>query len=574
MRIMKCGILLILILALGLSGCHVQPAETTAPVETTVAPTEPTFPRPEKKPLDLTEPEPYKEGEKEVTCRLLPETLDNPENLPVLKWVSFCTSYPDYERIIVTFDRDTQWSEEAADEVNAMLAEREMPFRIQFVLFTTEEKQIDWLRVPEAREAMAEADLITGLFTEAEAINYLTPLTEYVSEDAEVSLGGLVPHELSWELATYDGEVYGLPIGRAFPMTGGWHVRDEVFTEYGFTIEDFQKDFLSMDEVFAELYEKTGNKGFLYMDYRSTIAWTQRDGATVIWPGRMHDIVDSRYDCVGLCYAIDYSGEKPVVVNYLETEYFAQVREKMFDYVKYEYTKTDANQLVSYGPCYSAYPARYYVEANSGVGAGYRWLIPVEETSVSLGYSQSMTGILKNSDQQDLALCLLETMGKDETFRKQFLLGQEGKDYEVVDGWYQPLSRQDGTYNMRFLSGMSPFCGPIYDDYITREFILPETEEMTRLEAYQSSVEQSKIWAPVEFNWSEMGEAHREIEKILRKYCSWQPFTSDHVNEAMLAEIREAGGDRVKRELQRQLDEWFAENPEWLELCAMNQTEN
>ena len=124
MRIMKCGILLILILALGLSGCHVQPAETTAPVETTVAPTEPTFPRPEKKPLDLTEPEPYKEGEKEVTCRLLPETLDNPENLPVLKWVSFCTSYPDYERIIVTFDRDTQWSEEAADEVNAMLADR------------------------------------------------------------------------------------------------------------------------------------------------------------------------------------------------------------------------------------------------------------------------------------------------------------------------------------------------------------------------------------------------------------------------------------------------------------------
>jgi hypothetical protein len=329
-----------------------------------------------------------------------------------------------------------------------------------------------------------------------------------------------------------------------------------------------------MDEVFAELYEKTGNKGFLYMNHNSTLAWQQRDGATVIWPSRMHDIVDSRYDCVGLCYAIDYSGEKPVVVNYLETEYFAQVREKMFDYVKYEYTKTDANQLVSYGPCYSAYPARYYVEANSGVGTGYRWLIPVEETNVSLGYSQSMTGILKNSDQQDLALRLLETMGKDETFRKQFLFGQEGKDYEVVDGWYQPLSRQDGTYNMKFLSGMSPFCGFIYDDYTVNEFLLPEAEEMTRLEAYQSSVEQSKIWAPVEFNWSEMGEAHREIEKILRKYCSWQPFTSDHVNEAMLAEIREAGGDRVKRELQRQLDEWFAENPEWLELCAMNQTEN
>jgi hypothetical protein len=568
MRIMKCGILLILILALGLSGCHVQPAETTVPAETTAAPTEPTFPRPVEEPLDLTEKEPYEEGEKEVSCRLLPETVDNPENLPVLKWISFCTSYPDDTRIYVSYANDKQWSEEAADEVNAMLAAYDLPFRIQFVLFTTEEKRIDWLRVPEVRVAMADADLITGLFTEAEAINYLTPVTEYVSEDAEVSLSGLVPHELSWELATYDGEVYGLPIGRAFPMTGGWHVRDEVFTEYGFTIEDFQKDFLSMDEVFAELYEKTGNKGFLYMNYGSSLTWTQRDGATVIWPGRMHNIIDSLYDCVGLCYAIDYSGDKPVVVNYLETEYFTQACEKMFDYSKYQYKNTDANQLVSYGPCYSAYPARYYDES------GYRWLIPVEETSVSLGYSQSMTGILKNSDQQALALRLLETMGEDETFRKQFLFGQEGKDYEVVDGWYQPLSRQDGSYSMKFLSGMSPFCGPIYDDYITQEFILPETEEMTRLEAYQSSVEQSKIWVPIQFNWTEMRNEHREIEQILRKYCSWLPFTSDNVNEAMLAEIREAGGDRVKRELQRQLDEWFAENPEWLELCKPDKTEN
>ena len=151
MRIMKCGILLILILALGLTGCDSQPVQTTTPPETTQAPTEPTFPRPEENSQDLTVKEPYKDGEKQVTCTLLPETVDNPEALPVLKWVSFCTSYPDYERIIVTFDRDTQWSEEAADEINAMLAEREMPFRIQFMLFTTEEKQIDWLRVPEAR---------------------------------------------------------------------------------------------------------------------------------------------------------------------------------------------------------------------------------------------------------------------------------------------------------------------------------------------------------------------------------------------------------------------------------------
>ena len=573
MRIMKCGILLILILALGLTGCHSLPAVTIPPTESTEAPTEPTFPRPEKEHLDLAEVDAYAEGEKKVAYTLLPETVDNPENLPVLKWVSFCTSSPDDTRVLTSFDRNTQWSEEAAEEVNAMLAACEMPFRIQFVLFTTEEKRIDWLRVPEVREVMAEADLITGVFTQAEAIRYLMPITEYVSEDAEISLSGHVAHALEWNASTYDGEVYGLPAGRDYPIGGGWHVRDEVFTEYGFTVEDFQKDFLSMDEVFAELYEKNGNKRFFGLD-NADLTWRYKNGVAAIWPGSMHEMIDSRFDCIGLCYGIDYSGEKPVVVNYLETEYFTQLRQKLFEYSKYLYSESDANELVAYRTCYSAYPACYYEEPYGTIEPGYRWLIPVEQTSVSTEYLQKMTGILKKSDQRTFALQLLEALGEDETFRKQFLFGWEGKDYKVVDGEYQALSREDGTYNMKFLSGMSPFCGFIYDDYGTNEFLLPEADGMNRLETYQSSVEQSQIWAPVTFNWSQMRTERAQIEKILRDYLQYLPYVSDTTYERLLERVRDAGGDRIKRELQRQLDEWFAENPEWLELCKSDKTEN
>ena len=31
----------------------------------------------------------------------------------------------------------------------------------------------------------------------------------------------------------------------------------------------------------------------------------------------------------------------------------------------------------------------------------------------------------------------------------------------------------------------------------------------------------------------------------------------------MLAEIKAAGGDVIQAELQRQLDEWLAQNPDW-----------
>jgi hypothetical protein len=32
----------------------------------------------------------------------------------------------------------------------------------------------------------------------------------------------------------------------------------------------------------------------------------------------------------------------------------------------------------------------------------------------------------------------------------------------------------------------------------------------------------------------------------------------------MLSDIEAAGGNKIKAELQRQLDEWLAENPNWL----------
>ena len=586
MRIMKCGILLILILALGLTGCHSLPVATTPPVETTVAPTEPTFPRPEEKPLDLTEPEPYQEGEKEVTCRLLPETLDNPENLPVLKWVCFCTSFPDDLRIYVSYGEKRQWSEEAADEINAMLAAYDLPFRIQFMLFTTDNEdvkdedrvvEIDWFRVPEVRTAMAEADLITGAFTQAEAIRYLMPITEYVAEDSAVSLGGLVPHEINWKLATWEDEVYGVPTILRYPKTNGWHVVEKVFTEYGFTAEDFEKGFLEMDEIFAEIYEKNGQKGFLRADsITSSQSWY--DGTRTIVPGVLHMLLGSRYQLIGDCYAVDYSSGTPVIVNYLETEYVRQILGKMLVYAQkgyyaYEYDYEEA--LIDYTICYSASNYEYTEKFNYFGKTTNVCVIPAETINFGINPSDMwMTSILKGSRQSELVLRLLETMGEEEAFRKQLLFGREGTDYTVVDGNYQSLSRQDGTYNMHFLSDMDAFCGFSVDTYGSHKRFLPEAEGMTRLETYQTNVEQSQIWAPVRFNWSEMGTEYLMIEQALKKYCVAQPFTSDHAYDAMLAELRELGGDRVKRELQRQLDEWFAENPEWLELCKPDKTEN
>jgi hypothetical protein len=62
-----------------------------------------------------------------VSVQHLPAVVENPENLPVLKWL--CLMQP-----IDFFGYGFVWSEDAAVEVNQMLADRNMPFRVQFAV--------------------------------------------------------------------------------------------------------------------------------------------------------------------------------------------------------------------------------------------------------------------------------------------------------------------------------------------------------------------------------------------------------------------------------------------------------
>ena len=119
-------------LALMLGGCgNVLPQESM-PDNTTISVPEITEP-------DPTEPAPV------ITCQYLPQKVDNPDNLPVLKWV--CLTVRNYGGGMRT------WNEAAALELNQMLADKGMPFRVQFALLTMDQWLLDsdWFSRPEAQ---------------------------------------------------------------------------------------------------------------------------------------------------------------------------------------------------------------------------------------------------------------------------------------------------------------------------------------------------------------------------------------------------------------------------------------
>ena len=61
--------------------------------------------------------------DKDVNIQYLPEKVENPDNLPVLNWLCLTDA-------TMGGGPDRVWSEEAAKQLNQMLADRNMPFRI------------------------------------------------------------------------------------------------------------------------------------------------------------------------------------------------------------------------------------------------------------------------------------------------------------------------------------------------------------------------------------------------------------------------------------------------------------
>ena len=132
-------IAVLMVLLCLLAGCgNGQLADSTG--DTTTEATTPNTTVPE-----ATEPQ----TEILVRCQYLPETVDNSDNLPVLKWVCL-TEW-------VFCGGNWAWTEDAAVEINQTLADRNMPFRLQLVMMRANRtlflEDFNWFTCPKPRQS-------------------------------------------------------------------------------------------------------------------------------------------------------------------------------------------------------------------------------------------------------------------------------------------------------------------------------------------------------------------------------------------------------------------------------------
>ena len=544
--------------------------------------------------------QPQDEG---VTVQCLPEKVENAGDLPVLKWL--CLADPLYATGYTRI-----WNGEAVQQLNQMLEELDMPFRLQIILLTRDSKKVpDWMETETVQKLLPEVDLIYGNLTPGQMQQLLAPITEYALGNAQPSLENAVPYASLWSDTTIDGEIYGIRAGkRVAPKVAGWTVSNSTLASCGLTAEDFLgKRFWEMDDVFARVF--AGNGGMPFMTCNGggasesvpsepyQAAELRMVGVSPLLSGERHE--------VGSIYALDYSQGAPSVVNYLEIDNVRRYQEAVLRYkdagymTDLTYSEKDPVATVSYG--------------NIGTDAVCNdeefTYIPVGRAYASALLGGDVSGVSATSTHKEEALSLLSLIGENESFRMQLFFGKEGQDYTISkDGYYAMIfhktdkNKTEISYNLDFLSAWSYYSGMTCDrngNDFTFAFARSTThtsevipEGKTLLDAHRELTDRAYIRYPYSKVKTDEAVLTFDFTSVMPEveavYAALQPYLPDYVNaqeieddpdtadvdetrhrmtpeyyDQMLSDIKAAGGDKIQAELQRQLDEWLKANPDW-----------
>lgn len=550
--------ILVMLITLGLilsfQGCTSMPTETSplpSDSQSAVIPPSSGTTKPED-----TEPEPV------VTCQNLPQQVENPENLPVLKWVCLTE--------LVDGRPGRVWNEDAAHDLNKMLADRNLPFRVQFIILTIDTPDNNsqpgplWFSQPEAQEALQDADLIYARMSAGEMTQYLLPLTDYVTGNKEPNLNNAVVHETNWLSGTVDGQIYGISTFPQRPQSNGWCIDTALLEKSGLTPADLSVPLWEADEVLAKLYAANGNKAFFHV--RGSGVSSQQEHSESIpdsyFPTSLDNMFPRAYRNIGSCFAVDYSAPTPTVINKLDTDTVRNLLAAIQRYRAAGYVTEDSGKaLVRYTDSIDG-SAVYETDGDT--------CIPITKAYYPYSSAQynRVTGICATTKQEQAAAKLLQLVAEDEAFQMMLFHGKEGRDYTITDGYYEIITREDGTdYSLSFLSGHSYFSGltsqpeSVFRNPGAENWYYKAYEGMTTKETYRAMMDSAPgLEYPVIFDYTGYEDTVEKMVSVFNKYFHVLTASS---SEAMLKELKETGCDQLLEHLQAQLDKWVAEHPDW-----------
>jgi len=162
------------------------------------------------------------------------------------------------------------------------------------------------------------------------------------------------------------------------------------------------------------------------------------------------------------------------------------------------------------------------------------------------------TGVSRYAPNKEAALTLLTLLYTNAEYGNLLLLGEEGVDYVLTDGYICALSGENkSVYVQELLTGLYDNIHPAVDDN------LPVNRRQTRFEIYDSDVRMGSAILGFQENTEGIEDRLAAVCRAAEQYADiWKEEDLERAIEEAVEAYRAAGGDLVVEEMSRQIEEW------------------
>lgn len=179
------------------------------------------------------------------------------------------------------------------------------------------------------------------------------------------------------------------------------------------------------------------------------------------------------------------------------------------------------------------------------------YIIPMKEAMVNA--LSGTSGINKNSPEKEEALQLLTLFYTDDVYANLLLFGEEGIDYQRIDGYVCDMDGKEMNNNSR-----SWTFGTLDAAYSCKNDFIVVEKNITQDAFFESDYYLDSAILGFQPDCTNFSEEVKKATMILNSYSEiWKERDLEAAWAKARAEVEASGGDELVEELNRQVTEWM-----------------
>lgn len=361
-----------------------------------------------------------------------------------------------------------------------------------------------------------------------------------------------VVSEEEWKCVTINGEIYGVPNNKDKAEGFGLAVRTDMLEATGYDIStikteaDLEGLFEAVKEVYPDCYPLVSDNG--QIGYYNV----------------PRDDLGGDYGWLENC--LDDSSDM-TVVNWYETDAYAELVERRYDWAQKGYIMPDAatNSQNAYELMATGKGFGYFCNTKPGIENEWARKVGEDITVIELveTYRTSTSGmntwyIAHNSEKPERAMQVLNEIYSNPELSNLLINGIEGEHY-LVDEENGVLTYPEGVDASNTTYSSVAWVWP--NELISIPWETDGSDIWTATEEFNKTAKLSKAFGFVWDNSNVLNEI-TACNNVTAKYKNALECGSLNPEEAlpkMIQELKDAGVDTIVAEKQAQLDTWAAE---------------